>query len=215
MKCAIFASSGGVPTTVLGTANVVNNPGVGAVALTFPTPVAVTRGIQYWMGCVTDFGPQWNSNNTNTGLNSATTYAAFPVASPVTTSGFLLGIFTYTIAVTTNYPMVSEAQQDGSTSYVYDSTPGHADLYGLAALPALPANVIAVTTRGFVQKSDAGTRGMALQLKSGVATVQSPSTILPSSFNWLWRIDTLDPATGVAWTPLAVETVQIGPVITA
>ena len=119
-----------------------------------------------------------------------------------------------TITPTTNYQMVSETLQDAATSYVYDSTVGHSDLYAIAALAATPVSVVAVTTRGFCQKSDAGTRNGAVQLKSGATTVQSTSTALSTAFGWLWRTDATDPATGAAWTPVAVSNATIGPVCT-
>ncbi|HEY2617788.1 MAG TPA: hypothetical protein VGI78_10655 [Acetobacteraceae bacterium] len=116
---------------------------------------------------------------------------------------------------TTNFSQVSEAHQDGATSYVFDATVGHADFYNIAALAATPASVVAVTTRGFAEKSDAGARSGAVQLKSGGITIASPSTALATSFGWLWRTDQTDPNTGAAWTPLGVNGVQIGPVVTA
>ena len=44
LKCSIFASFGAVPTTVLGSANVLTNPATGVNTLTFATPVAVVKG---------------------------------------------------------------------------------------------------------------------------------------------------------------------------
>ena len=102
--------------------------------------------------------------------------------------------------------MVAEAQQDATTSYVYDSVAGHADLYGIAAIASTPLTTFAVTTRAYVIKSDAGTRTMAVQLKSGSSTVASPTVVLtPSNWQWAWRHDTVDPATGSAWTAAAVN----------
>jgi len=71
-----------------------------------------------------------------------------------------------------------------------------------------------VTTRGFCEKSDAGTRLMAMQLRSGGTTVQSPAPALGTNFQWLWRTDMVDPATGGAWSAAAVNNVNIGPIIT-
>jgi hypothetical protein len=113
----------------------------------------------------------------------------------------------------TNFSQVSEAHQDGATSYVFDSTVGDADFYAIAPIGVTPASVIAVTTRGFVQKSDAGSRSGAVQLRSGGTTVASPTTALGTTFGWLWRVDQTDPATGAAWTPAGVNSVQIGPTV--
>jgi hypothetical protein len=114
----------------------------------------------------------------------------------------------------TNFSAVDEPQQNAATDYVFSSTVGQSDLYGIGAITATPVSVVAVTTRGFVQKSDAGTRNGAVQLKSGATTVQSTSTALSTTFGWLWRTDTVDPATSTAWTPVAVNNVTVGPVCT-
>lgn len=118
-------------------------------------------------------------------------------------------------AGTTNYTLVNEAHEDGATSYVFSANLNDADFYGIAALAGTPASTIAVTTRGFVEKSDAGTRSGAVQLKSGATTVTSTSTALSTSWGWLWRTDTTDPATGAAWTATGVNNATIGPVVTA
>jgi hypothetical protein len=115
-----------------------------------------------------------------------------------------------------NYMMVAEAQQDATTSYVYSSTAGHADLYGLAPIASTPVSTFALTTRAYAIKSDAGTRTMAVQLKSGGTTVASPTVVLtPSNWQWAWRHDTVDPATSGAWTAAAVNVCSIGPVVVA
>jgi hypothetical protein len=115
----------------------------------------------------------------------------------------------------TNFSQVSEAHQDGATSYVFSANVNDADFYGIASIASTPASVVAVTTRGFLQKSDAGAKSAAVQLKSGATTVRSTSTALGTTFGWLWRIDVTDPATGAAWTPTGVNNVTIGPVVTA
>jgi hypothetical protein len=114
----------------------------------------------------------------------------------------------------TNFSQVSEAHQDGAASYVFSANVNDADFYGIASIATTPVSVVAVTTRGFVEKSDAGTRNGAVQLKSGATTVQSTSTALGTSFGWLWRTDTTDPATGAAWTATGVNNVTVGPIVT-
>jgi hypothetical protein len=116
-----------------------------------------------------------------------------------------------TISITTNNCVVNEAQQDAATSYVYSSTVNDADLYRIASISSTPATVIATTVRSYMQKSDAGTRTAAVQVKSGATTVASSTlTLTTSGWQWAWRTDLVDPATGTAWTAAAVNGVQIG-----
>jgi hypothetical protein len=116
----------------------------------------------------------------------------------------------------TNFSCVDEPQQNTTTDYVYDSVPGHADLYGIAAIASTPLTTYAVTTRAYMIKSDAGTRTAAVQLKSGSSTVASPTVVLTTSnWQWAWRHDTVDPATSAPWTAAAVNLVQCGPLVVA
>lgn len=127
-------------------------------------------------------------------------------------------VFTANISVTgnPNTAMVQEAQQDAATSYVYSSTVGQADLYRVSAITSTPASTVMVVTRAYCQKSDAGTRTLSVQLKSGSTTVSStPATALNTVWGWISRVDATDPATGAAWTPTAVNNAQIGVVVVA
>jgi hypothetical protein len=218
LKCAVFNDASGAPGTVLASATApINNPATGVNTFSF-TPFAVVRGVQYWIGCCADgtYSPGLNFASGLAGRNTtAVSYAAFPVGPPPSQSsgGPLLISWTVTLG---NYSTVQEPQQDGLTSYVYDSNPGDADFYGLASIASTPATVIATTVRGYMQKSDAGTRTAAVQLKSGATTVASPTLVLTSSgWLWAWRTDLTDPNTGAAWTPAAVNNAQIGPVTIA
>jgi len=216
MKCSIFASSGTAPTTVLGSATVTALSAASSGTFTFGTQVPVVKGTQYWVGIESDAtSGQTNATSGTTGLSSTTAYAAFPVASPATIAAQAPNL-SMTINTNVNADFVNEPQQDATTSYVYDSVPGHADLYGIAAIASTPLTTYAVTTRAYMIKSDAGTRTAAVQLKSGSSTVASPTVVLtPSNWQWAWRHDPLDPATGAAWTAAAVNVCTIGPTVIA
>jgi hypothetical protein len=216
MKCSIFASSGTAPTTVLGSATPVALSAANLGTFTFGSPVAVVKGTQYWIGFDSDAtgGSYSATASASAGMSSVTAYASFPVASPSTNTGNAPAA-SFVVTLTINAEMVNETLQDGTSTYVYDATPGHADFYTVAALGSTPASTVAVTTRAFVAKSDAGTRTGAVQLKSGGTTVASPTLALSTSFLWTWRTDTVDPATSTAWTAAAVSACTIGPSVVA
>jgi len=216
-KCCVFADNGSLtgPGAIIQAAAAPVAMNGGSMVFTFSPPLVLSR-VPYWFGFIPDTAGgviTYMSPNLATGASGTTTYAAFPQASPVVTNPSNGRQVLLQYSPTVNWPAVSEPQQDAATSYVYDSVVGHNDLYAIAALAATPVSVVAVTTRGYVQKSDAGTRNGAVQLKSGATTVQSTSTALSTSWQWLFRTDTLDPATGAAWTPTAVNNVAIGPVM--
>jgi hypothetical protein len=220
MKCAIHADNGsGSPGTILASATSVITPVVGTNAFTFSPGVTVTKGVQYWIGAITDtttgFGTGYATTST-TGLLSmaAMAYSAFPQANPILTATRSVQMsWTYT-ATPANWQAVSELQEDGGTSYVYDNVINDSDLYTIAALPSVPTSTVAVTTRAFVQKADAGSRTGSVQLKSGSTVVQSPNpSLVANTWTWLYRTDTVDPNTTLAWTAANVALAQIGPII--
>jgi hypothetical protein len=181
--------------------------------------VSVTGGVKYWIGfCVSgSSGSLAGGFPTDSYFSDATPYASWPPS----TVGTLVGGATRAVGSTilivpaTNAGMVAEPQQDGLNTYVFDSTVGHADFYGVASISASLVSTLCVTTRAFAQKSDAGARSGAVQLKSGGTTVQSTPGPLATTFAWNYRTDLVDPATGAAWTTSGVNNAQIGPILTA
>jgi hypothetical protein len=216
-KAAIYTNNAGVPGTVLATAATVSAPPAGVSTFTFSSPPTVVAGITYWIGIVGDASGTVQINNVNSlPYSNSVVFATFPTSNPAITGTQPFGPSPYvniTYSGTENALYVGEPQEDGTVTYVYDSTTGQADLYNIAAIPTTPVSVVAVTTRGLAQKSDAGSRVGAVQVKSGGTTVASPSTALSTTWGWLWRTDTTDPATGAAWTPTGVNNAQIGPTV--
>jgi hypothetical protein len=150
---------------------------------------------------------------------NALSYASFPVANPtslsVSTSAGLQILVNITPTGAVNAPFVADAMQDAAASFVSSSTVGQTDLYGIAPIAGTPASIIGVTTRALAQKSDAGTRNVALRLKSGATDVTGTSTALGTAFGWIWRNDLVDPATGAAWTAVGVSNLQVGQTLSA
>jgi hypothetical protein len=221
MKCAAFADNGsGSPGAVLASAtNIINNP-VGTVTFTFSPSISVTGGQKIWIGLCVDSSSGGSCIGTGSGaawisLSGPPIYAAFPVANPTSLSA--TGNVNSSINISGNAILVNEAQQDGVTTYVYDSNPGDADFYGLPPTPiATPFSTVAVISRGYMQKSDAGTRTAAMQTKSGSAIAAAPTMVLTNT-GWQWnsRHDMTDPNTGAAWAAAAVDALQIGPKVIA
>jgi len=204
---------------VLATSNAVVNPVLGSNTFTFASPPTVVNGTLYYVAMLADTAFTYNRTSTGpTGLSVAQSYGSGFPATPNWTvaSTNILNGFIYTITITvTNAFLVSEALQDASVTYVYDSTVGHTDLYNLAQLPATVSSIVAITTRALMSKSDAGARSGELQLKSGGTTVTTTPLVLPSTWQWNYRTDTVDPNTSSAWTLANANAVQIGPVVQA
>jgi hypothetical protein len=115
----------------------------------------------------------------------------------------------------TNAGAVDEALANGDTDYVFDSTVGDSDLYDVTDLPTTPASVIGVVSKIYIKKSDAGARSGQVLLSSGGTQVAGTDTVLSTTYVYLARVDAVDPATGVAWTPAAVNALKLGQKVTA
>ena len=222
VKCALFADASGAPGAVLGTATApIASPGATANVFTFSPPVAVGVA-KFWVGICEDAAAGANFFTTATAapyssagwVSSAVNYSVFPQPNPTGLSSNGAINVVPTIGAAGNCSLVAEPQQDAAATYVYSSTVGQSDLYGISSIATTPASIVAVTTRAYLQKSDAGTRLAAVQLKSGSTTVQGTSTALNTTWGWLSRVDTVDPATGLPWTAVGVANAQCGVIVT-
>ncbi|HVI92347.1 MAG TPA: hypothetical protein VM659_28920 [Dongiaceae bacterium] len=213
-KVALYDSDGaaGVPGTLLATSNQVTNPVIGVNDFTFSSPPLLRSSHQYYLAILTD---------TNCTLKAATGTSATFIQTQAYASGFpaimtptgntatdpvLFGTITVT-----NSGCVQEVIQDGSASYVFDSTVGHYDLYDFDDLTSTPASILGLSLRAFVSKSDAGARSGALTLKSGATSQDSATVVLSTTNSNLVMVQDTDPNTGSAWTPPGIAAMQAGP----
>jgi len=212
-KIALYDSDGaaGVPGTLIATSNQVTNPIIGTNDFTFSSPPLLRIAHQYYLAILTD------TNCTLKGATgSSTTYiqtqayaSGFPAtmtpAGSTATDPVLFGTIT-----ATNSGCVQELTEDGTTTYVFDSTVGHYDLYDFDDLAATPASILGLSLRGFVSKSDSGARSGALTMKSGATSQDSATAVLSTTMSNLVMVQDTDPNTGVAWTSAAINALQAG-----
>lgn len=104
---------------------------------------------------------------------------------------------------TTNYTCIDETTIN-TADYVGDSTIGHRDVYGLTDLSGTPV-VHAVWASAWAAKSDAGTRGIKLGIRSGASEAQTADTALSTSTGCINRLQTTDPASSAQWTAATVN----------
>lgn len=219
LKASIYDNSNaGAPGTPLGSATPLVAPGTGIATFTFPSPVSVTRGNTYYIAVCLGGNTSFNCSPTQAAnFNGATTYASFPSTNPPSLTSGSPGLFAAVVVTLSSPPnaaFVGEFQEDAGNSYVTDNTTGHNDLYNISTIASVPNSTVAVTTRAFVQKTDAGSRSVSVQLKSGSTVVQSPNPSLSTNtWTWLYRTDTVDPNTTLAWSAANVALAQIGPII--
>jgi hypothetical protein len=207
LKCAIYDST---RATVLATSNAVVNPVAGSNAITFGTPLSVTKGTVYYLAADTDFTIIYTTLNNN-GYSFSTAYASFPAVAPVTTGLTSSLVFTISIAPTLNNEFVSEPTEDADTTYVYSSTVSQEDKYGVAAMGVVPASIIGVAPFVFWKKSDSGARtGTISVTANGSGDTGEIVGVTPSlSYAYSQKFMPLDP-TGVGWTAANVNAMLLG-----
>ncbi len=112
-----------------------------------------------------------------------------------------------------HFAVVDEAQAS-SSDYLSGSNVGDLDLLGLGNLSSSPASIEEVCIVGYLQKTDATARSMALGVKSGATTSDGSNFNLNSSGLRHERPLATDPNTSAAWAAAAVDALQLQPKVT-
>lgn len=215
-------SSGGTngPNSLLGTSTAVTNPVTGLNVFNFSTPVSVSNGGTYYVAILADAAFSIKDSTTLDATAVPTTTGANPYASGFTVTNpnpvntirtFKLG-FTITPA---NHEQINELKEDGDTTYIFDSTVGDEDLYGVSAMSSTPASIVGVIAKMFCRKDATGGRSIALQFKSGTTEVNGTTAVMNTGYGWLTQTQMQDPNTSAPWTETGVNNALLGPKIIA
>jgi hypothetical protein len=216
-KMAVYAATAaGGPGALLGVSAEVTNPTT-SQAFTFSPPLQINAGQPLWVAILTDTNwTHWGvSSGYGTYYTLNQTYATgFPNPAPTGITAVTGGGAWNTVNVAGNAINVAEALADGDTTYNLSSTVNQEDLYEVADLPVTPAAIIGVVSKAYLRKSDAGTRQGMLRTRSGATDANGVDTAVSTTYTYLSRVDTTDPATGSAWTLAAVNALKIGQKVT-
>ena len=108
-----------------------------------------------------------------------------------------------------NYGTVDETLMS-NTDYVSAGTVSNYDLYDFTNLSSTPTSISAITINALAQKDNAGTRAIALPVKSSSTTSDGANNYLAAGWTVLNRIIETDPNTSTAWTASSVNALQAG-----
>lgn len=97
----------------------------------------------------------------------------------------------------------------GTTDDVRSSTDGQYDLYNITNTP-VAGTINAVELIAYAQKSDAGTAGIALMLKSGGTEDEGARQELNTANKFYRELHEQNPVTAAAWTTSSVDSLQVG-----
>lgn len=120
----------------------------------------------------------------------------------------------FTPSTGSNFAAVDDAIPNGDTDYVESTTVGQKDTYALADLPANIVTVKSVAMVHYVRKTDAGSRQMGAVLRSGGTDYTHPTGVdLSDSYLYSFRNWGSNPSGAAAWTPTAVNALEVGQVV--
>jgi hypothetical protein len=164
------------------------------------------QGVQYNNGIDLDID-DWHENSSTTPIGPMRIDTLRPSSDQAVTWSRSAGA--------NNYALVNETLVDGNTTYVETNVVNNSDLYGLGSLPVSPATIYGVQAVDFAEKTDASTRTIYQQVKSGATLDQGAARALTTSYDRYERMLTQDPDTAAAWTLAAVNALQRGPALAA
>lgn len=118
----------------------------------------------------------------------------------------------WTASTGTNHAaLVDEIPSNGDSDYISDSTVGNKDLFDLADLTDVPANIFAVQPIMVARKDDATLREIRTNMKDGSTTTNGTTRAMASSYKlWADPLQLVNPDTTAAWTASDVNAMQLG-----
>jgi hypothetical protein len=111
-----------------------------------------------------------------------------------------------------NYARVNEATPDLDTSYVGSSTIGQIDTYQMADLPVSAASVKSIAAVIMARKDDAGTRGVACEIRTGGANFQGANQF-SLGMNYLYYFNNWGRKPGGTpspWSVADINAIEVG-----
>ena len=112
-----------------------------------------------------------------------------------------------------NWDAVNDVIVDDDSTYVESSTAGDKDTYEFDVTAETPANIVAVSVKSWVRKTDAGSRNFVHVARSGTGpnTEDDSAVLYPSvTYRYMESIFETDPVSGVAWLKAEVNTAEFG-----
>lgn len=158
-----------------------------------------------FVGCLFDdiYIADGNGAVNNTFLNDSRVVALLPNGAGALTAFSVTG-------APTNWQATSDNPPDNDTSYVSSNTPGNIDLYTVPNL-SVAGTIRGVQTVIDARKDDAGSHGLAAEVRIGGTNYNGATVQLGSTYVMQTEIRETNPFTGVAWTQSDINTpLQIG-----
>lgn len=218
-RAVVYSDSSGAPNILLssGTEVVGVTAGTSFVGV-LTTPQSLTAGTPVWIGIITDTATNLRhyDNLTNLGQRKAVTYTS---GAPASAGTMVTGQPTFLFwgnctgaAVNAVSVMLNPPHTLAAGSQVRGTAAAQKDLFSFPALSNVPSAIYGVAVKGFVHKSDSGTRTVSLPMRSGGTDSDgsAASQAMSTTGQWQRSLYPTDPATGAAWTAAGVNAASAG-----
>ena len=215
-KAVLYADSAGAPGALIATGAQTTGAAAGAVLSSlFGSGQALTGGTQYWLGFITDTSVAlWLADTSTTGRSVSNTYgsgAPDPAGSMATGQPDWL-IWGFGTAAAANYVAVDGNPSVG-LAYNQSSTPGQTDLYTFSGTIAGQVYGVGVSILASNPGGGARTGSSVISSSGTVSAGNNPGWSPGATPIWQDTWVPLDPHTGAAWAPSAVNAALGGPTV--
>jgi len=110
-----------------------------------------------------------------------------------------------------NAACVDENPSNDDTDYVYSTTVGNKDIYGVTSCTRINANIKGVQLNADARVTDTTPQGLRPFAKSGATETSGGSqTVTSTGYDVFPVLAQYNPATGALWTPAEITAMQIG-----
>ena len=217
-KAVIYPDSGGSPDaqSLIAAGTQVTGITSGSILTApFGSPPSLTGGTPYWIGFINDSSYDVSRTDlTSLGVEVSNTYGSgAPGTCPTVTTGIASAqLWGNCTGSAVNWVSENLNPQIGDLSSVTSSTVGNEDLYSFHTLSSVPTAIYAASVKGYVRKTDIGSRTVDLRMKSsstdsaGSDAGQAPAT----SYQWMSSYFETDPNTDTAWTYTSINAATAG-----
>jgi hypothetical protein len=124
-------------------------------------------------------------------------------------------VIDFATTAASNFQAVNSFNPDSNTIFNSSETVNDEDLFTIT--PGLTVNneILGVRNMSMVRNSDAGSRSVATEIKSGATTVVGSSAFLGATRQYITNQMAVNPVTSASWTFSEVNALEIGYKITA
>jgi hypothetical protein len=116
----------------------------------------------------------------------------------------------WTASAGSNYECVDDADPNGDTDYVSETTASEKDTYAFGSLTPTSGTIAGVQVMAYARKDDAGSRSIAPVYRPASTDYDGATVTVGDSYTYYREITEVSPETSAAWTIAEVNGAEFG-----